>query len=115
MEVPYPLPPPNQRGSRSLEETIARRRSVRDFLSEPISVSLLSQILWAAQGITDSSWQLRSAPSAGAIYPLEIYIACGPGCVDGLSEGVYHYQDGKHDATGDKTYLKILAHNHTSM
>jgi SagB-type dehydrogenase family enzyme len=59
----------------SLEEAIARRRSVRGYLDKDISASDLSQLLWACQGITDLQRSLRSAPSAGALYPLEVYAA----------------------------------------
>lgn len=96
MTAPVYLPPPVRQGTKSLEETIFRRRSVRDFASEPISLSQLSQLLWAAQGITETSWRSRSVPSAGATYPLEILAACGRNCVEGLEEGVYSYQVDSH-------------------
>jgi len=83
----------------SLEESIARRRSVRDFTAESISQSQLSQILWATQGITDTSSRLRSVPSAGATYPLEIFVVCGKDCVAGIGEGIYHYNIGSHSLT----------------
>jgi SagB-type dehydrogenase family enzyme len=66
----------------SLEEAIARRRSVREFGIEPLSWEEISQLLWSAQGVTDPRG-LRAAPSAGALYPLEVYLA--------LPEGAYHY------------------------
>lgn len=96
MSTPIYLPSPARRGARSLEEAIAQRRSIRDFTSDTISQSQLSQILWAAQGITDTSWRLRSVPSAGATYPLEIFIACGKNTVEGIDEGIYHYQIDNH-------------------
>jgi len=83
----------------SLEESIAKRRSVRDFSSEPLRQSELSQILWAAQGITDASSRLRSVPSAGATYPLEIFVACGKNCVEGIDAGIYHYEIYRHSLT----------------
>ena len=83
----------------SLEESIARRRSVRDFTPESISQSQLSQILWATQGITDTSSRLRSVPSAGATYPLEIFVVCGKDCVEGLDEGMYCYNVDSHSLT----------------
>lgn len=55
----------------SLEESIAKRRSVRWFARELLTVEEVGQLLWATQGITDASEGLRSAPSAGALYPLE--------------------------------------------
>ena len=91
----YKLPPPSQRGDISVEESIARRRSVRRFKPESLSLSQLSQVLWSAQGIT-SGGGLRAAPSAGATYPLEVYVFVGRGGVEGLEEGVYHYNVENH-------------------
>jgi SagB-type dehydrogenase family enzyme len=81
------LPAPSKRGRVSLEETLARRRSVREFTREPLSDEELSQLLWAAQGITDPAGY-RTAPSAGALYPLEIYVA--------TASGFYHYEPREH-------------------
>jgi len=91
-----PLPPPSQKGSVSLEEAIAQRRSVRDFVPEPVSQSQLSQILWAAQGISDTRGRYRTVPSAGATYPLEIFVVCGGNGIEGISEGVYQYNIESH-------------------
>ena len=99
MPAPIRLPSPRQQGIMSLEESIARRRSVRDFTSESISQSQLSQILWAAQGITDTPQKLRSAPSAGATYPLEIFVVCGKNCIERIDEGIYHYNVDSHSLT----------------
>jgi len=85
------LPPPSQKGKISLEEAISRRRSIREFASEPVSQSQLSQILWAAQGISDTQWKYRTAPSAGATYPLEIFVVCGRDGTEGMDDGIYHY------------------------
>jgi len=93
------LPSPSQKGIMSLEEAIARRRSIRDFTPQPISQSQLSQILWSAQGITDSSWKYRTVPSAGATYPLEIFVACGINCVEEIGDGIYHYNIDSHSLT----------------
>lgn len=90
------LPPPSQKGSLWLEEAIARRRSARDFAPEPISRVQLSQILWAAQGISDIRGKLRTVPSAGASYPLEIFVVCGGDGVDGIDDGIYHYNVDNH-------------------
>ena len=87
------LPQPELKGRISVEEAISKRRSVRDLKPEPIDMAQLSQILWAAQGITGSGW-LRAAPSAGALYPLEIYAVVG--AVEGLEAGVYHYDPENH-------------------
>lgn len=93
------IPPPVSAGVMSVEEAISRRRSVRKYTEEPLSLGALSQLLWAAQGITDSNQGLRAAPSAGALYPLEVYVAVRKGGVDGLSEGVYHYEPDGHNLT----------------
>jgi SagB-type dehydrogenase family enzyme len=66
------LPEPRRAGDASLEEVLAARRSVRSFTDQPVTLAEISQLLWAAQGIT-SSWGGRTAPSAGALYPLEVY------------------------------------------
>jgi len=81
------LPKPTLHGAFSLEETLARRRSVREFSSQPLVDQHLSQILWAAQGTTDPEGY-RTAPSAGALYPLETYVA--------IPEGLYHYEPRRH-------------------
>jgi len=89
------LPRPNQKGVMPLEEAIARRKSIRDFTSQPISQSQLSQILWAAQSTSDTSWN-RTVPSAGATYPLEVFVVCGANGVEQISEGIYHYNADSH-------------------
>jgi SagB-type dehydrogenase family enzyme len=76
------LPSPRQTGDMPLEEVIGARRSVREFAGQELSWEEIAQLLWAAQGETDPRG-LRAAPSAGALYPLEIYVA--------LPDGVYHY------------------------
>jgi len=93
------LPSPRQKGVASLEEAITRRRSVRDFSPASLSQEQLSQILWSAQGITDTRSRYRAVPSAGATYPLEILVVCGQNSVDGIGEGVYHYNPGDHSLT----------------
>lgn len=97
--TPIYLPSPSQKGSVSLEEAITQRRSIRDFTPQPISQWQLSQMLWAAQGITDSSWKSRAIPSAGATYPLEVFVVCGNNGVEGISGGVYHYNIDSHSLT----------------
>jgi len=93
------LPSPHQKGSVSLEEAITRRRSHRDFTPEPISLSQLSQILWAAQGISGTSWKYRTVPSAGATYPLEVFVVCGRDSLEGVGDGIYHYNIAHHSLT----------------
>lgn len=82
------LPKPSKDGEISVERAIASRRSIRRFRSGSIELRQLSQLLWAAQGITDPRG-FRAAPSAGALYPLEIFIVIGE--VEELEEGIYHY------------------------
>ncbi|MCC8400621.1 SagB/ThcOx family dehydrogenase [Paraburkholderia sp. MMS20-SJTN17] len=67
------LPKPKLSGSVSLEEAIERRRSVRRFAPDPLPVDTIGQLLWAGQGITGTG-RFRAAPSAGALYPLELYV-----------------------------------------
>jgi SagB-type dehydrogenase family enzyme len=85
------LPSPLLSGNVSVEQAIQNRRSVRKFSNESITLGNVSQILWAAQGITDNQSNLRAAPSAGQVYPLEVYVVVGTNSVSGLPEGVYHY------------------------
>lgn len=98
------LPSSQLKGKVSLEETIARRRSVRSYRREPLALSQLSQILWSAQGVTGSRG-FRAAPSAGATYPLEIFVVVGERGViaseskqsaQELQAGVYHYEVDSH-------------------
>jgi SagB-type dehydrogenase family enzyme len=84
------LPAPRTTGPLSVEEAIARRRSVRAFSEEPLTDDELSQLLWAAQGETDSRGY-RAAPSAGALYPLEIYLV--------TEKGLFHYEPDAHALT----------------
>lgn len=88
------LPAPSSKGKVSLEESIALRRSVRDFSGEPLTMRELSQLLWAGQGITEKSRGLRAAPSAGALYPLELIVIVKS--VEGLKQGAYRYVPQKH-------------------
>ena len=87
------LPGPKISGGISIEEAIKGRRSVRDYTSESVTPEELSQILWAAQGITGKS-RGRAAPSAGATYPLELYVVVER--VTGLDPGLYHYLPKEH-------------------
>ena len=68
------LPQPELIGKLSLEETLAKRKSVRRFGDEKINLQQLSQLLWAGQGITRQKTGFRTAPSAGALYPMELYV-----------------------------------------
>jgi SagB-type dehydrogenase family enzyme len=82
------LPKPEYFGEYSVEEALSKRRSVRNYKDESVRLKDISQLLWAAQGITGDESK-RTAPSAGALYPLQIYLVSAN--VEGLSEGVYHY------------------------
>ncbi len=85
------LPKPDIAGKLSVEEAIERRRTVRSFGSKRIERSDFSQLLHAAQGITEEGGFKRAAPSAGALYPLDVYAVLGGEGVEGLDPGVYHY------------------------
>jgi len=82
-------------GNLSLTEALERVDSIRKSKHKKLSLGELGRVLWAAQGVTkrDSGWiyPLRSAPSAGGLYPLEVYVIVDTEGVEGLSEGVYHY------------------------
>ena len=82
------LTEPNTTGSVSLEEALAKRRSVRRFSNQPLKWSQIGQLAWAGQGITDSQRGLRTAPSAGSIYPIELLFA--------TQEGLFTYQPAEH-------------------
>jgi len=101
-ETPIKLPAPVTRGKLSLEQAISKRRSVRRFKNEPLTIPQLSQLLWSAQGITGTGGE-RAAPSAGATYPLEVFIVVGEQGVDGLGTGLYHYDSGNHSLSLHQT------------
>lgn len=88
------LPKPAATGNVSVEQALDKRRSVRDFSRESVSLVDVSQLLWAAQGIT-SRRGFRTAPSAGALYPLELYLVAGN--IEGLAAGVYRYRPKPHE------------------
>ncbi|HIE23164.1 MAG TPA: SagB/ThcOx family dehydrogenase [Candidatus Korarchaeota archaeon] len=90
------LPLPKLEGKVSLEEAIARRRSVREYLDSPLKLDEVSQLLWSAQGITDVKRGFRASPSAGATYPLELYLLVREGGVEGLEAGIYKYDPHRH-------------------
>jgi len=69
------LPQPKLTGTVSIEEVLAKRRSVREFTGQPLNFTQISQLAWAGQGITEKEKGLRTAPSAGAIYPINLYFA----------------------------------------
>jgi SagB-type dehydrogenase family enzyme len=82
------LPEPSYSSNISIEEAILRRRSIRDYTPENLSLEELSQLLWAAQGITYQKKGFRASPSAGALYPLELYVV--------TTDGIFHYNPFEH-------------------
>jgi SagB-type dehydrogenase family enzyme len=87
------LPEPCLDGDVSLEASIRERRSVREFSNRPLSLAEVGQLLWAAQGLTSRDGG-RAAPSAGALYPLELYLVAGN--IESLPAGLYRYQPRGH-------------------
>lgn len=87
------LPAAVHRGAVSLEQTLSTRRSVREYSDAPLTLVQVSQLLWAAQGVTHPGG-FRTAPSAGARYPLETYLIAGK--VSGLQTGIYQYVPHSH-------------------
>jgi SagB-type dehydrogenase family enzyme len=78
----------------SIEQTLLRRRSIRNYKGKSLTFDEVSQLLWAAQGITETRYSFRTAPSAGALYPLETYVVVGD--VENLTPGVYQYAPNHH-------------------
>jgi len=89
-ETTIKLPPPKTRGDHSLEDVLQRRRSIRELATPPLTWEEIGQLLWAAQGVT-SAEGFRTTPSAGALYPMEVYVA--------TAEGVFHYDPRAHAVT----------------
>ncbi len=87
------LPEPQLKGKVSVEEALSSRRSCRAYQDRAISLAQLSQLLWAADGVTGRKYNfhLKTAPSAGALYPLDLYAVVGQGTVEGLAQGVYRF------------------------
>jgi SagB-type dehydrogenase family enzyme len=87
------LPEPKYDSNTSIEMALHKRRSVRDYTNQTLTLAEVSQLLWAAQGIIDMRG-FRTAPSAGALYPLEVYVIVGD--VKTLSNGIYKYDPHGH-------------------
>jgi SagB-type dehydrogenase family enzyme len=104
------LPEPTVDGDVSLEQALLSRRSIREYRDQPLELEEVSQLLWAAQGVTDRSRGFRTAPSAGALYPLELYIVVGN--VHGIPEGVYRYEPDAHELAkvGQRDVRDELSH-----
>jgi SagB-type dehydrogenase family enzyme len=100
-----PLPEPRYAGDVSVEQALRERRSVRTYTDDPLGLAEISQILWSAQGITSRSGY-RTAPSAGALYPLELYLIAGK--VESLPPAIYQYRPHDH------ALLEIVSGDHRS-
>lgn len=96
MPMKIKLPEPNTAGKSHIEELLEKRRSVRRYAEKGLSETVISRFLWAAQGIS-SDEGLRTSPSAGALYPLEIHAIVGEG--NGLEPGIYRYIAEEHTLT----------------
>jgi SagB-type dehydrogenase family enzyme len=92
-ETAIELPEPRYDSDVSIEQSLLQRRSIRSYTGEPLTLQELAQFLWAAQGITDPRG-FRTTPSAGALYPLELYVVVGD--VQDLTPGVYRYEPPEH-------------------
>jgi SagB-type dehydrogenase family enzyme len=90
------MPQPRTDGGMSVEKALLERRSIRSFRNESLTLDEVSQLCWAAQGVTDDKGH-RTSPSAMATYPLEVYLLAGN--VTGLPAGVYHYSPQGHNLT----------------
>lgn len=88
------LPEAAKKSQVSLEEALVKRRSTRRYGADALEIMHVSQLLWAAQGITNERG-FRTAPSAGATFPLEMYVVVNK--VNGLPEGLYHYLPQGHE------------------
>jgi SagB-type dehydrogenase family enzyme len=84
------LPPPVFKGTVSVEEALKARRTVRQFAGRGLDLKQVAQLLWGADGISDRRG-LRTAASAGATYPLEIYLVVGERGVAEVPAGIYRY------------------------
>jgi len=90
------LPKPQFDSDKSIESCLIHRRSIRSYSDKALTLQEVSQLLWAAQGIT-SDRGYRTTPSAGALYPLEVYLIAGN--VQNLSPGIYKYRPASHSLT----------------
>jgi SagB-type dehydrogenase family enzyme len=88
------LPEPKHSSGTSIEEALLKRQSVRDFKDNPVTLAEVSQLAWAAQG-TSYRDDRRTVPSAGALYPIELFVVAGN--VRGLPAGIYRYSPKSHE------------------
>jgi SagB-type dehydrogenase family enzyme len=100
--APVALPAPDTSGGMSLNQALATRRSIRAFSDQALTAQQVGQLLWAGQGITEPQRGKRTAPSAGATYPLELYIA--------QPTGVAHYDAPNHrlEPVGNQDVRKMI-------
>jgi SagB-type dehydrogenase family enzyme len=100
---PIQLPKPRETGTMTVTESLRKRRSVRSYSDDPLTLNELSQLLWAGQGITGSEGN-RTSPSAGGLYPIELYAVIT--YIDNLESGIYRYDPKNHTlvllTAGDK-------------
>jgi SagB-type dehydrogenase family enzyme len=91
------LPEPSRDGETTLEEAIDRRHSVRSFTDEPLRLAQVGRLLWAGGGVSVDgvSGPTRTAPSAGGLYPIEVYLVAGQ--ARDLEPGVYRYRWREHE------------------
>ncbi|WP_235910951.1 SagB/ThcOx family dehydrogenase [Heliobacterium mobile] len=96
-----PLPKPNMQGGLSLWDALARRKSGRRFSEAPLSLEILGQLLWGTYGATrvarEESFFFRTAPSAGGLFPVEMYVSVHR--VSSIEPGLYHYSVPRHGLT----------------
>ncbi|MFZ5448488.1 MAG: SagB/ThcOx family dehydrogenase [Thermodesulfobacteriota bacterium] len=92
------LPPPATKGGMPLAEALQARRTIRHFAARPLDLAQVSQLLWEGDGLSDPRG-LRTSPSAGATYPLDLYLVVGEQGVTNLPAGVYRYEVAAHALT----------------
>ena len=109
------LSDPELEGGAPMWEVLARRESQRRFEDSPLTEPEVSQLLWAAQGITRRirGYAFRTAPSAGALYPVETYLVVNS--VAGIDPGVYHYAVEHHELEQLKTGVHRLEVAHSAL
>lgn len=92
------LPKPSHKGNVTVEEALKARRTHRSFTSRALTLKQFSQLLWGAYGVTarEYGYYLKTAPSAGALYPLDLYAVVGGHGVESLDPGVYHFRPENH-------------------
>ena len=119
------LPSPMLEENMSVGKAIKQRRTIRSFMNKALTVQQFSQILWAAQGITERGGFKRAAPSGGALYPADVYAVVGNEGVAHLAPGVYRYAPDNHStekiADGDRrsevaeASLKPVSYTHLTL